>query len=556
MAELDPDRDPEAHDERELERLVRFLTRPGVDFGLALARFADPRVATEMRARATALVGAQGGRVTSLDLAGMDEDADIIEHAHALLADADVVFIHGIDQHLVDTLGHPRRPAWLVSLNLRRDRLPELLRGRLVLWVGTRAYPQLAKLAWDLLEVALTRVEFVAERPAVVPTVVSPSFEGPPEWLEFGSAEQPAEQRRQGQAWLARADSSSDPRVVADATAAAAALFVSAGDIDVALEQLERAMRAYGRIPDLEAATRQRLRLAELLTFRGSYELATRQAELADQDAKALGHWRLEARARSCQADALRLDGQWQLAIRLLEELASDSETRGDSFNLALALARSGKLLAAHGQLERGQAALERASELFSALGDDFNWATARTELADLLAERGQLGPARHIYLDEVTPILERLGDARGLAVIRGRIARLHVAEGNLNLALKIMRDEELATYERIGDVRSVAGTKLTMADVLSQLDDHGQARALLEEVIESGRERGDPRVELLGLVELGGLHEQRGELARALIHFEAAADVAGRLGHPLGPDLEAALARLRGSAGTGPHSG
>jgi tetratricopeptide (TPR) repeat protein len=537
--------DPAAADERELERLLRFLTRPGLDFGLGLVLFVDPAVARDMRARATELAGDQGCRVATLDLALVGSEGDIIQGLGEQLADADAVFVHALDQQLEDTLGHPLRPASLVNLNHRRDQLPELLSGRVVLWVSKRLYPRLAKIAWDLLEVSLTRVEFVG---VAEPVVEHLDPERVPEWFEFVREAQMSEHRKLAHAWLVHADSASDPRAEAEAAATAATLFVSTVDFDLAQAQLERATTLFGRVGALAAAASQRARLADLLGYRGNYERAEEHAHAAVRLARTAGIWATEAQCRQTLADTLRHRGQWEESATILDELATDSEARGDASNLAIALAKSGALFTAHDQFERAEAALQRASDLFAELGDDANWASARNSFADLRFAQGHLDEARRIYLEEVAPVVERLGDERQLAILRGRVARIHVAQGQLDLALHILRDEELPVFERLNDKFSALGTRMIIADVQAQQGKIDDAAMLLDNIAEDWRALSNPKLEFAAMLLSAGLYDQQGRSDAALTRYEAAEQLAAQLGVPLGPEFEQALARLRGS--------
>ncbi|KIG11933.1 TPR repeat protein [Enhygromyxa salina] len=537
------DADVAANDERELERLLRFLTRPRLDFGLALALFVDPAVARDMRARATKLALEQGCNVATLDLARVGAEGDIIQHLRDQLEHADAVFVHALDRQLEDTLGHPLHSAALVNLNHRRDQLPELLSGRVVLWVSKRLYPRLAKIAWDLLEVSLTRVEF----DRVAPTAIEPApLEGAPAWFEFVGKAQLPKYGELARAWLNRANAATDPRAEAEAAAVAATLLVSTVDFDSAQAQLERATARFEQLGDLASAASQRARLADLLGYRGFHDRAEAQARAAVGLAHTAGNWATEAQCRQILADTLRRRSQWEESATTLSELAADSEARGDASNLAIALAKSGALFTAHDQFERAEATFQQASDLFAELGDDANWASARNSLADLRLAQGRLDEARRLYIEEVAPVVERLGDERQLAILRGRVARIHAKQGELDAALQILRDEELPVFERLNDKVSALGTKMIIADVLTQKGDLDAAATLFDDVANGARALSNPALELVATLHAAALHEQRARLKSALTRYEAANHLANHLGVPRDPELEQALTRLR----------
>ena len=62
----------------EVDRLARFMTRPGPDFGLAMAIYADAVLADEYRSQLVELVAAQGRRVGVIEFGVDDERIDLV----------------------------------------------------------------------------------------------------------------------------------------------------------------------------------------------------------------------------------------------------------------------------------------------------------------------------------------------------------------------------------------------------------------------------------------------------------------------------------------------
>ncbi len=412
-----------AHDERELVRLHRFLTRPGLEFALSLVVYADPRVARRLRERAIERAAADGVRVATLELAREDFDVDLVERLERRGAEADVLFVVGIDELLSDELGRPRRAPSLVNLNLHRDALPGRIRARVVIWVSKPGYALLAKLVWDLLEVTLTRFELLAVEPLAV------SFDAH-EFLRPLTIEEDHEPSARGRAmaWLARSRSAADQRSRADAAAAAASLFVRSGDLGHARACLDRAARGYKRVLDLRAAARQYLGLARLLHRLGQYRGAKHEARRArifaeasgDADAEFTAQFILVAAAIELGDDELR---------SVLEEVITRSESRNMLNTLAWALI----LLGAAPRLEPltlRELHLQRAAGLYSKLGDRAGLALARMAIGDRRADKGRIEEARRIYLEDVLPTVEQIGDEWLQAQLRSRMARIRAQTG------------------------------------------------------------------------------------------------------------------------------
>jgi tetratricopeptide (TPR) repeat protein len=541
MAQTDDSAD---HDERELDRLIRFLTRPELEFALALALFADPGIARQFQREATGAASQRGCHTVSLDLSAEGVECDIAALIVRAAEQGNAVFVTGLDHLLTDSLGRPRHAPALVNFNLRRDELPEMLIGaRVVLWVNRRYYVDLASIAWDLLEVTLTRFEFTRVELRPIETF-DDAFE--PGWLEFVPNEQVLNLRARAEAWAERANSARDTLSAADAAASAGSAFVASGDLEQGQRWLAHAIENYSRIGDSTAVAQQQIRLSSLLRYRGEYDPARQEALSAARTAVAIGNETLETEALQVMADIHRSRGEFESAEPLLEQIARTSEARGDRRNLALALAKLGTAKAVRGTND-SEDLLERAAAIFIELGDEHGWLIARSSLADLRAFQGRLDEAQHIYLTEVLPGLEGQSDVRGLAVIRGRIARIHAAQGEIDRALEILRHEELPSYEQLGDQVSALGTKLLIAELLSRRGDVSEALTLLEgDVIPVARAHHNSRLELFAILQLAHLLELDQRLPDALTQLEAAEQLAKQLQIPLGSAFEDGLRDIR----------
>ncbi|HLT34855.1 MAG TPA: hypothetical protein VK034_01185 [Enhygromyxa sp.] len=412
--------------------MQRFLTRD-LDFALALTVFVDPVAARRSREQALERAGDHGHQIATVTLRSQDHDADLIERIATASLAADAVFVDGLDELLVDPLGRPWRTPALVNFNLRRDELPERIHAPVVLWVSKRGYRALAQIAWDLLEVTLTRFELST----IEPLTVLPPPE--PRVLGFGLVLGHAipEVLSAAQGWLDRANSVNGLAAEADAAAAAAAMFVAAGELIRGAELLERSLAIYIRGCNWLAAATQTLRLASLLLYLGEYSRAEARAREALQWKTA---W-IELSALDLLADVHGARGDISSAEQVLGQLIARSESVGFRPRLAAGLAKLGSL-APEQPNEQRERDLERAAALFAELGDHLGHSLARRNLADRRMALGRTLEAYDILVDEVLPPLLPYPQGDRLRFVNGilwRLVRIHAAQGNLDRASSLL---------------------------------------------------------------------------------------------------------------------
>lgn len=316
--------DVEARDAEELDRLVRFMTRPGRRFGLALATYNDASVAEQVREQACARAGVRTETVI------VTPGEHLVERLVEAGQERDVVFVIGLDEIAYDASERGPITQAVVELNMRRDELPDRLDGRVVFWISTDAYGQLARLAWDLLDVMLLRFEFLAER-AVEPKHAPLPPRTRPKWMVSVDAANLAGLGEAAASFADLARMTVDEFTSVDAAASAGQLFASIGRLDDAAKWLEFAALGYQRLGQrqnearytLAAATQQR-RAAEVAQLRGDGELARRLAEQSSKLAGAL---------RNNSKDAER---EWMAALSVLASTLPGSPDVDDVGELAL----------------------------------------------------------------------------------------------------------------------------------------------------------------------------------------------------------------------------
>lgn len=264
----------------ELDRLARFLTRPGPAFGLAMATYADAVLAHDYRAQLIDRVGAQGCRVGIVEFGVDDDRVDLVGRiaaAGAAGAEVDALFVIGLERLVVDARGRPRNSPAIANLNQRRDELPELWSVRVVFWLAKAAYPQLTDVAWDLVQVMLTTAEFERTRELEV-QLESTRRRPPPSWMRLADERERPALEAQLRAVEELAESATDLHGIADAAASAGELAVRLGQLERAVPLLERSADALAQLSAFADAAAQHRRVAEVELMRGKLDAAERHA--------------------------------------------------------------------------------------------------------------------------------------------------------------------------------------------------------------------------------------------------------------------------------------
>lgn len=158
---------------QELDRLGRFLTRPGPRFGLALAIVRDFVVAAQLRELLRERVAAGGTKVAQLELGADDARTDLVAAMVEAAQGVDVLFVVGLDWVLLDDRGRSGSAPAIANLNQRRDALPELLDVRVVFWLGERGHQAMREQAWDLRQIMLSVAKFDRQLPAITSPLVA-----------------------------------------------------------------------------------------------------------------------------------------------------------------------------------------------------------------------------------------------------------------------------------------------------------------------------------------------------------------------------------------------
>lgn len=309
------------YDAQEYARLLRFVSRQGRSFGLAVATYEDPSVANDLRQRASAeLPDLEFGTVSLADAGG-----DLFALIESESVENDAVFVVGLDSIITDKDARRVETRALINLNLARDELPERIAARVVLWISREAYAQLAAFAWDLLEVALTRFDFRDERAPEGPH--ESLGVGWPTWMSAPDGVDTEELRRQAASLAHVAAQSELVLTGADAASSAGRIYAEIGQFDRSVEMLELAAERYelaantgAGVALLLAAVTQRRRSAwaalasedeqgALARAKDALSLATHALDQADSTSERAAERERQACVISLAALEVRVDG-------------------------------------------------------------------------------------------------------------------------------------------------------------------------------------------------------------------------------------------------------
>lgn len=527
-------------DSGEVHRLFRFMTRTGPRFGLAIAICADRVLAAEAREQLREQVRGAGLRIATLELHYDDERHDIVQMMVDASADADALFVVGLDRLVTDVFGRTRQTSAIANLNQRRDDLPQVLDARVVFWVAKAAYPSLSDVAWDFCQVMLTTAELEATRELVIDEV---RVETPPEWLQLARADEAPQLQRQLQNLARLYETASDPRAAGDAAASVAELEIRLGHMASARTWFERAIAAHERAEQFVEAGRSSRRRAEMALFAGELDDAQEHAERA-RELAVRGRQELDAAlAEGIIAEIVGRRGDVEAAIATLENEVLPILVRlDDAAAQAEVLGKIANFREVRGELDEALelrkeqiAPLQQQVAISRGLGQrSMDWGTERgarpaaqqqanvARMVDLHVRKGELDEAARLTLSAPSASSERhfasIAEAQGndeaaseirereedessdpvsqARALDGRAARLR-REGELEAALRVRREQELPIYEQLGDTRGQTVVLGEIADLLAALGRTDEAGRVLEEQMLPRADRlGDARLQ------------------------------------------------------------
>jgi predicted ATPase/class 3 adenylate cyclase len=223
----------------------------------------------------------------------------------------------------------------------------------------------------------------------------------------------------------------------------------SQGDLDLAQEKLDEAVRLARNEGDQRALALALMSLGIVALHRGDYRRAH------DLHAESLQLWRDqndpwgESVALTNLALVAHSEGEFDRARALYEESLRISRALGDRFNAAVSLQNLGNAMLILGDDEAARSFVEQAVDLRRELGDPWGLATALHSLGLLALRRGDLAEAQRVFHQSLLAYRER-GDKEGLAVSLEGLAAVAGARDEHERSARLFGAAE-AFRERIG---------------------------------------------------------------------------------------------------------
>jgi predicted ATPase len=276
---------------------------------------------------------------------------------------------------------------------------------------------------------------------------------------------------------LSWAAESERPDVVLHAALALERLALGGGLGEVALAQLDEALRR-GAASDLDLLARALLARSSTLYALGRLLEARRDAETALALAEDLSATKRIGEARRASAQAAFQLGELDAVREHLQRALEIERDRGDHLASASVHRHLGSLYNSLGELDQARDAFERSLKLAAASGDGSAEAYALLGLGWNDFERGERDRARAHY-ERAIVLLRRLKMARSERIAVGYLGLVDFYEGDLARAEERLRQAALAS-RRAGDLRVEGIFEGVLGGVLAAADRIDESRAAL----------------------------------------------------------------------------
>ncbi len=275
--------------------------------------------------------------------------------------------------------------------------------------------------------------------------------------------------------------------------------------VDLLLRRSER-LNFLGRVDEAEQAAAQAVAIAD-----GSGDAARAVASRVARAGALMARSRIDDAVRDVEAARDRCPSTRPDLRRVVDERLSAALLLAGRFDDARATATD----AVAGAAERG----DRPTE-----------ARASLTLAGVELSAGRRQAARD-WAERAVAAAEGAGLCSVARSSRTLIAKSLIRDGEMAQAAALLascRSDALA----LGDRRAAAETDSLAAQLHLTLGDVDAARVHARQELTAGRELGDPRIEAVAHLHLGGAAEFAGELAEALHHSERGLELSRAAGH------------------------
>ncbi len=308
-----------------------------------------------------------------------------------------------------------------------------------------------------------------------------------------------------------------------------AALLQVAGDVQGALEQLERALALIQQERDAAREAEMLTEIARLHARRSDWDDALQLASRAMGLAEKAGAAPAIAQALSVRAIVLFQTGNWDDALDSLRWAEGLVQGEEHALLRARILGNMGNILDAQGRKEDAIQHYRQAIRIFEAGGRLLDSARGLLNLGFVCASMERADEARTCYQDALA-IFRKTGDVYHTALTYQNLAELELAQGHIAAAADLCKTAR-DTFLRIGDELGKADTSRILGRIAARNGDAPLAQRHFAEAMASYGELGDRLNWAETSREVGRFLAGARMPAEAIPHMQAAAEAYAELG-------------------------
>ncbi|MBE7528903.1 MAG: tetratricopeptide repeat protein [Ardenticatenaceae bacterium] len=296
------------------------------------------------------------------------------------------------------------------------------------------------------------------------------------------------------------------------------------GQYDQAVRTARQAIslgQAY-HLPDVEAWAN--LQLAQAFFYLGAYQEI--DPLLAQALAMAQSHHltRLEAHALCLAGTKLLLVGESHAAADLFTQALAMSRELGERDLENSLLTGLGNIAMNQGQWAKAEQCYRQALILSQEVGDRANQGMALNNLGVLAMFGGDYSQSLH-HFAQSTAVSRDIGNQRGLGLALSNTGQSYRYLGAFALAAQYLT-EALTLYEALGEKRGISHVHLYWGVLSFHQGDLVTSQQHSEQALALAQLLGDKPIMAHAWKDLGNVHQQRGEWAKATAVYQRAIDL------------------------------
>ena len=276
--------------------------------------------------------------------------------------------------------------------------------------------------------------------------------------------------------------------------------------------------------------------LAESLSGKGKMAEAAAYQQQALEIWRELNNTRGQAIASTSLGFYYRNLGEPEKALRSYVEALSLARHANDRSLETLALISFANFKRKRGQHQEALELYEPAKRIAEQIGDQTAQGTILGGLGNIHFEMGNTEQALQ-YLEETTKIMERNGSQWGMAEAKLELGRIHHSLDNKDEALRYLL-EALDLSKSIRMPRLESATLRAMGQVYDELGDTDKALESFKSALKLTRPKEDQREEAYTLNYIGQIYENLKKSDRASTHYRRALERSRQSADPAGEAL------------------